>query len=89
LHDNASPHVAKATKKFICASNWEILPHAAYSSDLAPSDYLFRSLQHQLADSHFQTEDVKKCIDELIKSKPLSFFREDIRQLSDRWQKYI
>jgi len=33
---------------------WEILSHAAYSSDLAPSDYhLFASMGHALAQQHF------------------------------------
>jgi len=32
------------------AFGWEILSHAAYSSDLAPSDYhLFASMGHALA----------------------------------------
>lgn len=84
--DNARPHIAKGTKNVIYTLSWEVLPHAAYSSDLAPSDYhLFRSLHHHLADKHFKTVDeVRKNIDDFIESKPPNFFREGIRQLPER-----
>jgi len=54
FHDNARPHVEKAIQNHIFALlSWELLPHAAYSPDIASSDYyLFRSLQHHLADTH-------------------------------------
>ena len=38
LHDNAPLHVAKRIKETIETFSWEILAHAAYSLDLAPSD---------------------------------------------------
>jgi hypothetical protein len=90
-HDNARPHVAKGTKDVICSLGWEVLPHAAYSPDRAPSDYrLFRSLQHHLADTHFKTvEEVRKRIDEFIASKPPYFFRDGIRQLPERWSEVV
>jgi len=53
LHDHdARPHVAKTTQDYIFALGWELLPHAAYNPNMAPSDYyLFQSLQHHLADT--------------------------------------
>ena len=51
LRDNAPSHTAKPVKETIEAFSWEILSHAAYSPDLAPSDYyLFASM-----DTHFLT----------------------------------
>jgi len=46
FHDNTRPHVAKAIQDYIFALGSELLPHAAYSPDIAPSIYyyLFRSL---------------------------------------------
>ena len=39
LRDNAPSHTAKPVKETIEAFSWEILSHAAYSPDLALSDY--------------------------------------------------
>jgi len=92
LHNiNARSHVAKVTQDHIFAVGWELLLHAAYSPDMAPSDcYLFRSLQHHLADTHFvRFGEIQKCIDDFIASKPVSFYRQGIRKLLERWQKIV
>ena len=50
--------------------NWEVLPHPAYSPDLAPSDYHLFSMGHALAERHFDSyEDVRKWLDEWFASK--------------------
>ena len=57
--------------------NWEVLPHPAYSPDLASSDYhLFSSIGHALAERHFDSyEDVRKWLDEWFASKDEFFWR--------------
>jgi len=54
-------HTAKLVKETIEAFGWEILSHAAYSPDLAPSDYhLFVSMVHALAQQRFTSyEDIR------------------------------
>jgi len=91
LHDNVRPYVAKATQDHIFALSWELLPHAAYSPDMWPSDYyLFRLLQHHLANTHFvRFEEIRKCIDDFIALKPVNFYRQGIRKLPERWQKIV
>ncbi|UYV80852.1 hypothetical protein LAZ67_19001988 [Cordylochernes scorpioides] len=83
LHRNAP------VKTYLETLKWEILTHPPYSPDTAPSHYyLFRSIQHGLADQHFSNYDeVKKWIDEWIAAKEPAFFRDGIRQLSKRWGK--
>jgi len=62
LHDNAPSHTTKPVRNTLEALSWEVLPHAAYSLDLAPSDYhLFASVGHALAEQRFGSyEEVKR-----------------------------
>ncbi|GFW08066.1 mariner Mos1 transposase [Trichonephila clavipes] len=71
LDDNAPNHRAKPTKDIVKALDWEPLAHAAYSPDLASSDYhLFASLGHALADHCFTSyENVKSWLDDWLASK--------------------
>jgi len=64
LHDNAPSHTAKSVRDTLEALSWEVLSHAAYSPDLAPSDYhLFAWMGHAFAEQCFGSyEDVKKCV---------------------------
>jgi len=61
-----------------------------YSPDIAPSDYLFRSMTHGLSEQHFTSyEDIKNCIDDWTASKDEAFFRRSIHMLPERWEKVV
>ena len=49
LHDNAPSPTSTMVQNYLETLNWEVLPHPAYSPDLASSDYhLFSSMGHAL-----------------------------------------
>ena len=56
--DNARPHTSKKTIEKIKELDIEVMPHPAYSSDLAPSDFhLFRSMTHFLRGRRFSNDE--------------------------------
>ena len=91
LHDNAPSHTAKPVRDTLEALSWEVLAHAAYSPDLAPSDYhLFASMGHALAEQRFGSyEDVKKWLDEWFAAKGEDFYWRGIHKFSERWEKCV
>lgn len=91
LHDNARPHVAKATRQKLIELGWEVLPHPPYSPDLAPSDYhLFRALSHAIEGKSFANEEeLEAWIRDFFDSRPHNFYRDGIKKLPERWQKVV
>ena len=72
-------------KAYLETLKWEVLSHPPYSPDIAPTDYLFRSMTHSLADQHFHSYKKTKCwVDSWIASKDLEFFQREIRILPER-----
>jgi histone-lysine N-methyltransferase SETMAR len=55
-HNNAPPHRAARVHQFFNDSNFEVVPHALYSPDLAPSDFwLFPTLKDTLRGRTFSS----------------------------------
>ena len=71
------------------AFSLQILSHAAYSPDLAPSDYyLFASMGHALAVERFTYENIRKWLDDWFATKEQPFFWLGIHKSLERWEKY-
>lgn len=48
------PHVSKVVKTYLETLKWDVLPHLAYPSDIALSNfYIFRSMTNDLVEQHF------------------------------------
>ena len=55
-HDMALPHTSRQTQDALAQLKLSALPHPAYSSDLAPSDYfLFLQLKKHLKGNHYNS----------------------------------
>uniref|UniRef100_A0A0N5BUG1 Histone-lysine N-methyltransferase SETMAR n=2 Tax=Strongyloides papillosus TaxID=174720 RepID=A0A0N5BUG1_STREA len=58
LHDNAKPHVSKATVQILKELEYETLPQLSYSPDSSPTDYLlFKKLEFHLRQKKFTKSD--------------------------------
>uniref|UniRef100_A0A914E2Z7 Transposase n=1 Tax=Acrobeloides nanus TaxID=290746 RepID=A0A914E2Z7_9BILA len=76
------------TKTVINELQWEVLPHPAYSPDIAPSNFhLFHSLSSALS---FDTEEeLSDWLDNWFSSKDKAFYRRGIEKLPELWKKII
>jgi histone-lysine N-methyltransferase SETMAR len=91
-HDNAPAHTARSTlDKLQELDGIELLPHPAYSPDLAPSDYhLFRSMAHFLRGRTFKNvEEVETGVRDFFASKQPEWYRAGIENLAERWLQTI
>lgn len=91
LHDNAKPHVASKTVAKLSDIGFTVLPHPAYSPDLAPSDfYLFSPMKSSVRNKTFDSaDDIMKTINKWIASKPRKFFADGIQKLPGRWKRCV
>ena len=90
-HDNARPHSSLATRKKLIEFFWDVVPHPAYSPDLAPSDYhLFRPLKQSLVGKIFESrEDIENHLSDFFQNQDPAFWERGILDLPRRWAKVI
>ncbi len=71
--------------------SWEILPHPAYSPDLAPSDYhVFRVLKRHLWEMKFDNQrQLEMKVSNFFDAQPPEFWQKGIEKLPDRWAQII
>ena len=70
---------------------WQLLPHPAYSPDLAPSDYhLFGPMKEPLRGVRYEGQkDIERAVKDSLSRFPTEWFREGIKKLERRWTKCL
>ena len=66
--DNARVHTCKVAMDAVARNGYELIPHPAYSPDLAPSDFfLFPNLKKDIRGLHFRSdEEVMRTVEEWV-----------------------
>ena len=74
--DNARVHTCKVAMDAVERNGYELIPHPAYSPDLAPSDFfLFPNLKKDIRGLHFRSdEEVVTAVEEWVNGKDPDFF---------------
>ena len=75
--DNARVHTCKVAMDAVERNGYELIPHPAYSPDLAPSDFfLFPNLKKDIRGLHFRSdEEVVTAVVEWVNGKDPDFFQ--------------
>lgn len=90
-HDNARPHVSRQTKDLIDKFGWDLVEHAPYSPDLAPSDFhLFPKLKQHLGGQRFETdEELQEAVTKFLHGLAADFFEAGFQKWISRQQKCV
>lgn len=93
LHDNCTPHTARATLAVCEELGFDVLPHPPYSPDIAPTDfYIFRGFKTWYKKTSYATkQDVHASLNGFLQSKEpvVDFWRKGIDALPQRWRAVI
>ena len=89
--DNARVHTCKVAIDAVERNGYELIPHPAFSPDLAPSDFfLFPNLKKDIRGLHFRSdEEVVMAVEEWVNGKDPDFFSSGLMALEHRWSKCI
>ena len=87
--DNARVHTCKIAMDAVELNGYELMPHPAYSPDLAPSDYfLFPNLKKDIRGHDVRSnEEVVAAVE--VRDKDPVFFISGLMALERRWSKCI
>ena len=91
MQDNARVHKANVSMAKLREVKWQLLPHLAYSPDLASSDFhLFGPLKDPLRGRRFGCEsEPKTAVNEVVETMSKDWFEERIKKVAERWRKCI
>ena len=89
--DNVRVHTCKTAMDAVKRHGHELIPHPAYSPDLAPSDYfLFPNLKKDIRGRHFRSnKEVVAAVEEWVGDRDPGFFSSGLMALEHHWSKCI
>ena len=89
--DNTRVYTCKVAMDAVERNGYELIPHPAYSPDLAPSDFfLFPNLKKDIRGLHFRSdEEVVTAVEEWVNGKDPDFFSSGLMALKHHWSKCI
>ena len=89
--DNTRVHTCKVAIDAVEQNGYELIPHPAYSPDLAPSDFfLIPNLKKDIRGLHFRSdEEVVMAVEEWVNGRNPDFFSSGLMALGHRWSKCI
>ena len=89
--ENARVHTCKVAMDAVGRNRYELIPHLAYSPDLAPIDFfLFPNLKKDIRGLQLRSdEDVVTAVEEWVNGKDRDFFSSGLMALEHRWCKCI
>ena len=89
--DNARVHTCKVAMDAVERNGYELIPHPAFSPNLAPSDFFqFPSLKKDICGYHFRSDDeVVTAVEEWVNRKDSDFFSSWLKALEHRWSACI
>jgi len=90
-HDNARAHVAHTVQEFLAKKEIEIVPHPAYSPDLASNDFfLYPSVKKHLKGKRFaNVTEALKSLEANLKRLSKNGFQHVFLEWQRRWKKCI
>ena len=85
--DNTRVHTCTVVIDVVEQNRYELIPHPAYSPDLAPSDFfLFPNLKKEIPGCHFQSDnDVVTAVEEWVNGKDPDFFSSGLMAFEHHW----
>ena len=88
--DNARVHTCKVAMDAVESNGYELIPHPAYSPDLAPSDFFLFPLEKGYPWTSFPGLMKKStAVEEWVNGKDPDFFSSGLMALEHRWSKCI
>ena len=87
--DKTRIHTCKVAIDAVEQNGYELIPHLAYSPDLAPSDFfLFPNLKKDIRGHHLRSDDeIMTAAEEWVNGKDPDFFSSGLMALEHCWSK--